>query len=148
MHVPPHLTPAALVRRFPPITDIVPEEQRKLVGSGDSILYFSYIGEKGGCFGGGHKAKQWIMITTSRVSYRAAVGEVDKQMALVTETAGSILLPQISYVGSRKSSGGCAKAKTYNVVINSSGGSIVVAMPTEAEMKRVQAFLEAVLQPT
>jgi hypothetical protein len=73
---------------------------------------------------------------------------VDKQKALYTETAGSILLPQISYVGSRKSSAGCGNETTYNVVINSSGGSIVIAMPTEAEMKRVQTFLESILQPS
>jgi hypothetical protein len=50
-HIPPHLTPAALVRRFPPITDMVPTEQRNLLGSGDAVLYFSFIGKKGGCTG-------------------------------------------------------------------------------------------------
>jgi hypothetical protein len=144
-----HLSPQILLQRFPDISAQVPEEVRSQLGGREAILYFNYIDKTGGC-SSGSTAKQWIMVTASRVMYRASLEQVQGSTTTFAETAGAILLPQISYVGMAKTEQqgcGCTGATTYKFQINSSGGSIVIAMPTEQHVTHVRQFLDAVLSP-
>jgi len=125
----------------------VPQEIRGHVGAGEDVLYFNYIDKKGGCLSG-KGSKQWIMVTNARVAYRATLEQKVGSTTTFVESSGSILLPQISYVGMTKGqSAGCTVAGIYQLQINSSGGTISIAMPTETHCVQARQFIEAVLNP-
>jgi hypothetical protein len=142
------LSKTVLLTRFASITEQVPQAIRGHVGAGEDVLYFNYIDKKGGC-SSGRSAQQWIMVTTARVAYRAALENKVGSSRTFVESSGSILLPQISYVGTTKGNQnqGCASVASYELQINSSGGTISIAMPSEAHASQARQFIEAVLNP-
>ncbi len=148
--IPQHLTKSALLARFPPVTDVIPAEIRKEISTAEEILYFNYVARKGGC-GSPKAAQQWIMVTTARVAYHASIAQTQGASAAYGQSSGSIPLSQISFVGMTKrgtqAGCGCAGVGVCHLEIRSSGGSIVIAMPTEAHVIQAKQFLEAVLNP-
>jgi hypothetical protein len=56
-------------------------------------------------------------------------------------------MAKVSYVGTstRQDQQGCAQVKVTNLRINSSGGEIVLAIPTKQEAERAQEVIDEIL---
>lgn len=92
--------------------------------------YFSYISFRGGCGSSGSRENYWIALTNRRVIYKTKIMEDNKNFV---EKDGIIPLEKISFieVTEGQSAGGCSSAKAYHLRISSSGGTIVIPIPTK-----------------
>lgn len=112
----------------------------------ETVHYFSYIDSEGGCAQPA-QSKQWLLITDKRILFEASVKEGDGLQAKFVHQNGSIPMAKVSYVGSSavKEQQGCNTVNVTNLRINSSGGQIVLAIPTLAEVQRAQEVIDGVL---
>jgi hypothetical protein len=126
--------------------DELPEDLRGKPQVGEVVHYFSYIDAKGGCLTP-TGAKQWILITDRRILFEASVKEGEGEGTKFFHQSGSIPMAKVSYVGtsSTKEQQGCNWVKVTNLRINSSGGHIVLAIPTKAEAQRAQEVIDGII---
>ena len=121
----------------------VPHEQVSKLMPDEKIYHFGYIDAKGGGCANASTAKQWILVTNQRILFVAAV----QQGIIFVHQSGSIPMQKVSYVGtaSTQNSQGCTQVKTSNLRINSSGGEIILAIPTQEEADRIQGVIDAII---
>ena len=122
----------------------LPAEQRQRLLGGEKPFHFAYISSKGGC-ADSSSASQWILVTDRRILFEASVRDGPEKYS---NQSGSIPMAKVSYSGvsATEKSEGCSETKVYNLLINSSGGEIVLAVPTQEEAQRIQGVIDAVLQ--
>lgn len=129
----------------------LPPELRSKFQPGEVVHHFAYIDAKGGC-AEGSTAKQWIAITDRRVLFEASVKDGDQSPTTFKHQTGSIPMSKVSYVGtatSAESEGcGCAMAHHSQLRINSSGGQIILAIPTKEEAERAKEVIDAIISQT
>lgn len=86
------------------------------------------------------------MITDQRIIFEAAVLQPGGLTNLFVHQSGSIPMGKVSYVGTstqpQADSCGCNTARVTTVRINSSGGEIVLAVPTQEEASSIQGVIE------
>lgn len=125
----------------------LPDEIRSKLQSGEIIYHFGYIGSKGGCSNPSSSFVQWLLVTERRILFEASVKQGTDDVGQFVHQSGSVPMAKVSYVGSATSQKqeGCASVPTIHLIINSSGGGIVLAIPTKAEADRVQAVIDGII---
>jgi hypothetical protein len=108
---------------------------------------FGYIDATSGGCSSVSAAKQWILVTNQRIVFEAAVREGSGQQAKFVHQSGTIPIAKVSYVGTSTSEAqeGCSQRKVSSLRVNSSGGEIVLAIPTQEEAARLQGVIDAIL---
>ncbi|MFC3801534.1 PH domain-containing protein [Cohnella sp. GCM10012308] len=96
------------------------------------VYYFSYIAFKGGCGNSGSRENYWIALTNKRVVYKTKVMEDNKNFV---EKDGILPLEKISFIevteGQSSEGCGCSTTKVFQLRISSSGGTVVIPIPTK-----------------
>lgn len=139
----------------------LPQEQSSKLFPSEIVRHFGYIDAKrGGCdlteditrYFCEHTstAKQWILVTDQRILFEAAVKEGSGTNEIFVHQSGSIPMAKVSYVGTSTTSQtqqGCSQETTNltKLRINSSGGEIVLAIPTQEEAGRIQGVIDAII---
>ena len=122
------------------VTDKIPGRLRANLISNEIAYHFAHADLKGGCRIG-RAARSYVLISNKRVIYDASV----KRGEEYTQSSGAIPMDKVSFVGvSSTETKGCNKRKTYLLTISSGGGTIELAMPTEAEARRLQKVISEV----
>ncbi|MBL8898260.1 MAG: hypothetical protein JNM84_11560 [Planctomycetes bacterium] len=124
----------------------LPAELQSKPQADETVHYFSFIDSKGGCAQPA-TSKQWLLITDKRILFEASVKEGEGPQAKFVHQNGSIPMAKVSYVGSSAAQElqGCNTVNITNLRVNSSGGQIVLAIPTLIEAQRAQEVIDAVL---
>lgn len=127
----------------------LPQEIQGKTQTDEIIYHFGYIDAKGGGCANASTAKQWILVTNKRILFEASVKQGTGETAKFVHQSGSIPMSKASYVGTsttQEAQGcGCSQVDVTNLRINSSGGEIVLAIPTKQEAERVQEIIDAIL---
>lgn len=113
-----------------PITAGLPGDLTSQLMPNEVVYYFSFIAFKGGCGNSGARGNYWIAVTNKRVLYKTKVMEGKKNFI---ERDGILPLDKISFieVTEGQSAGGCSTAKMFELRISSSGGTVVIPIPTK-----------------
>jgi len=113
-----------------PIQEGIPDELSMQLMSNEVVYYFSYIAFKGGCGNSGSRENYWIALSDKRVIYKTRVIE-DKNNFV--EKDGIIPLEKISFieVTEGQTAQGCSSAKVFHLKISSSGGTVIIPIPTK-----------------
>lgn len=127
----------------------LPEDVRQKLQHDENVHHFGYIDSQGGC-SNPSTAKQWLLITNRRILFEASVKQGTGNTAQFVHQSGSIPMAKVSYVGTSTSQQlqGCANVAATNLAINSSGGEIILAIPTKQEAERAQAVIDAIISQT
>lgn len=132
---------------LPTITpEQLPEEVRSRMHIGEVIHHFTFIDVKGGC-GSTSTAKQWLLVTDQRILFEANVREGAGTTVKYVHQSGSIPMPKVSYVGvaTENVQQGCSATPVTHLRVNSSGGEIILAIPTKVEAARIQSVVDSIL---
>jgi hypothetical protein len=125
----------------------LPQEQILKLFSEEIVYHFGYIDVKGGGCANTSAAKQWILVTNQRILFEAAVrGSAGNQITF-RHQSGSIPMSKVSYVGTStaQTTEGCSQTRANHLRINSSGGEIILAIPTPEEASRIQGVIDAII---
>jgi hypothetical protein len=125
----------------------LPDDVRGRLHSGELIHHFTFIDvKKGGC-GSTSAAKQWLLVTDQRILFEANVREGAGTTAKYVHQSGSIPMPKVSYVGvaTENVQQGCSATPVTHLRVNSSGGEIILAIPTKEEAARIQGVVDSIL---
>lgn len=110
----------------------LPDEVSSQLMSKEEVYYFSYISYKGGCGSSGARQNYWIALTNKRVLYKAKI--LEEKLKYV-EKDGILPLDKISFVEVsevKDTKGcGCSSAKVFQLRISSSGGTVIIPIPTK-----------------
>jgi hypothetical protein len=128
------------------INDSLPADQRPLLLPSELAYHFAYIDANGGCWSTS-AARQWILVTDRRVVYVATIQEEEYGKSNYVRTSGSIPVAKIGFVGTSSSAQteGCSRRQVCLLKINSGGGTVSLAIPSEAEATRLQAIIEELI---
>ena len=128
--------------------DQLSAEVRARLHPGELIHHFTFIDVKGGC-GSASTAKQWLLVTDQRILFEANVREGAGTTAKYVHQSGSIPMPKVSYVGvateNMEQGCGCSSTPVTHLRVNSSGGEIILAIPTKEEATRIQGVVDSIL---
>lgn len=127
----------------------LPDGIRSKLQSGEKVHHFGYIDSEGGC-ANPSMAKQWLLVTDKRILFEASVKQGTSGIEKFNHQSGSIPMAKVSYVGTSTSQDqqGCANDSVTNLAINSSGGQIILAIPTKQEAERAQGVIDGVISAT
>jgi len=130
-----------------PINDKIPPEHRSKLIENEMVYHFAYIDNKNGGCSSTEAARHWVLISNLRVIYEASVRKMQGSNASYASNSGTIPISKIAFVGmsSTEKIEGCSSAKVYLLNINSGGGQIDLAIPTEEEAKRLQMAIETII---
>lgn len=110
------------------ITTGIPSDLAMQLTSNEKVYYFSFISLTGGCFGSGKKDNYWIALTDKRVLYKTKVMEGK----VFVEKDGILPFEKISFLEvSEQSSQGCGQVKAFQLRISTSGGALIIPIPTK-----------------
>lgn len=130
-----------------PMTEGIPSDVSSQLLSGEQVYYFSYITFKGGCGSSGSRSNYWIALTNRRVLYKSKVQESNSKTFV--ERDGALPMDKVSFIEvSEKSSSsgcGCSSTKAYHLQLGSSGGTVIIPIPTKEkgyEIRRVYAEIQ------
>ena len=124
----------------------LPDVVRARLHPSELIHHFTFIDVKGGC-GSASTAKQWLLVTDQRILFEASVREGAGTSSKYVHQSGSIPMPKVSYVGvaTENVQQGCSSTRVTHLRVNSSGGEIILAIPTNEEATRIQAVVDSIL---
>lgn len=124
----------------------LPDDVRARLHPAELIHHFTFIDVKGGC-GSTSTAKQWLLVTNQRILFEANVREGAGATAKYVHQSGSIPMPKVSYVGvaTENVQQGCSATPVTHLRVNSSGGEIILAIPTKEEAGRIQGVVDTIL---
>ena len=114
----------------------------------EDVFYFSYIAYKGGCLSSSSRDEHWISLTNKRVLYKAKVSEADKTV----EKEGVLPIDKISFIEVTqvtKDKGGCVgcgKESYHGLRISTSGGTIVIPVPTKEKGDEIRNTFQHVIE--
>ncbi|MDF2551545.1 MAG: hypothetical protein K0R77_820 [Chryseobacterium sp.] len=112
-----------------PVTNGLPNDLTMQLMSNETVFYFSYITETGGCGGSEQKQNYWIGLTDKRVLYKTKIMEANSYI----EKDGILPFEKISFleVSEAKDSQGCSQSKGFQLRISTSGGTLIIPIPTK-----------------
>ena len=127
----------------------LPEDVRKRLQKEERVYHFAFIDQKGGC-GSASTARHWLLVTDQRILFEAQVRSGFGSSAGYVHQSGSIPMSKVSYIGvaTEQRGGGCSgrgSVSVHHLQVNSSGGEIVLVIPTKEEADRIQSVVESVL---
>lgn len=134
-------------------SNAVPAAIRSKLQPAENVRHFGYIDSKGGC-ANPSTSKQWLLITDKRILFEASVMQGAGGSGPFVHQSGSIPMAKVSYVGTSTSerqegcAEGCASVSVTQLTINSSGGHIILAIPTKAEAERAQGVIDGIISAT
>jgi len=125
----------------------LPQKQASKLLPEEIVHHFGYIDAKGGGCSDTSTAKQWILVTSQRILFEAAIKEGSGTQEKYVHQSGSIPMSKVSYVGASLSRTAevSSQNKTMNLRINSSGGEIILSIPTRDEAERIQEVIGAII---
>jgi hypothetical protein len=84
------------------------------------------------------------MVTNRRILFEAAVQEGTGIQKKYVHQSGSIPMAKVSFVGTTTTQmpQGCAQVNVTALRINSSGGEVIIALPTKSEATRIQGVID------
>lgn len=125
----------------------IPAEQSAKLLPNETVYHFGYIDAAGGGCNNASTAKRWILITNQRILFEAAVKDNGNSQVSFANQSGSIPISKVSYVGTSNvvSTEGCSQKTTSTLRINSSGGEIILAIPTVQEAQRAHGVIDAII---
>ncbi|MFA5267547.1 MAG: hypothetical protein WC379_06210 [Methanoregula sp.] len=108
------------------------------------VFYFSYISYKGGCLSSSSKDEHWIALTNKRVLYKAKVTETEKTI----EKEGVLPIDKISFieVTDVRETKGCNSVQYYALRISTSGGTIVLPVPTRDKGNEIRNTFQHIIE--
>jgi len=129
------------------ITQGLPSDLSMQLLPNEVVYYFSYIAFNGGCGNSGSRENYWIALTNKRVIYKTKVMEDNKNFV---EKDGILPLEKISFieVTEGQSAGGCSSAKIFQLRISSSGGTIVIPIPTKEKGYEIRKVYSQITEVT
>jgi hypothetical protein len=124
----------------------LPDDVRARLHPGELVHHFAFMDVKGGC-GTTSTAKQWLLVTDQRILFEANVREASGTIGKYSHQSGSIPMQKVSYVGvaTENVQRGCSATPVTHLRVNSSGGEIILAIPTKEEAARIQGVVDSVL---
>lgn len=119
------------------ITEGIPNDLKIQLSTDESVYYFSYISETGGCGkAGGERQNFWIALTGKRVIYKTKI----KEGTTFIEKDGILPFDKISFleVSEMQSSQGCQSQKGYLLKVSTSGGTVIIPIPTKEKCYEIR----------
>lgn len=112
-----------------PITEGLPSDLVSQLLKNETVFYFSFIASTGGCGGSGKKENYWISLTDKRVLYKTKVMEGN----VFVEKDGILPFDKVSFleVSESQISQGCGQTKGFQLRISTSGGTLIIPIPTK-----------------
>ena len=112
----------------------------------EKVYYFSFIAFKGGCGSSGHKENYWLAMTDKRVMYKTKVSELKGKIENLVEKDGDLPFEKISFieVTEGKTAQGCNAQNVFHLRVSTSGGTVVIPLPTKEkgyEVRRIYTEL-------
>jgi hypothetical protein len=128
------------------LTDGLPTDLTYQLLAGETVHYFSYIAFKGGCGSSDPKEHYWLALTNRRVLYKTKVAESDGKRETYVEKDGILPFDKISFieVSEASESSGCSKTTAFRLRISTSGGTVIIPIPTRErgyEVRRMHSEL-------
>ncbi|MFY0631185.1 MAG: PH domain-containing protein [Flavobacteriaceae bacterium] len=124
------------------ITEGLPHEVSNQLMSNERVYYFTYIVSEGGCGSSGEKDKYWLALTETRVMYKTKFTDNSRNSKKkVIERDGDLPFSKISFI---EVSEGLSVDSLFELRISSSGGTIIIPIPTKAkgnEIRRIYSEL-------
>jgi len=129
------------------ITEGLPNDLTMQTMPNELVYYFSYIAFKGGCGKSGSRENYWVALTNKRVIYKTKVMENNKTYV---EKDGILPLEKISFieVTEGQSASGCSSAKAFQLRISSSGGTVVIPIPTKGKGYEIRKVYSQISEMT
>jgi len=126
------------------ITEGLPHDLVMQLMPDEAVYYFSYITASGGCGGSGEKQDYWIGLTDKRVLYKTKVME-DKSYV---EKDGILPFEKISFLEVSEAQGGqgCNQDKGFQLRISTSGGTLIIPIPTKEKGYEIRQVYSALNQ--
>ena len=111
----------------------------------EKVHYFSYISYGGGCLSSSARDEFWISLTNKRVLYKANVTEEDKR---TIEKNGILPLEKVSFieVTDMTENEGCSSTQAYQLRISTSGGTIVIPIPTKEKGYEIRKIFSEIVE--
>jgi len=127
--------------------ETLPSDLSRQLLSSEDVFYFSYISYKGGCFSSSSKDEHWIALTNKRVLYKAKVTEENKTV----EKEGVLPIDKISFIEvtnitAQDGCGGCNTTQYFALRISTSGGTIVLPVPTKEKGNEIRNTFQNVIE--
>ena len=99
----------------------------------EKVYYFSFIAFKGGCGSAGQKENYWLALTDKRVIYKTKVAELKEKLQSLVERDGDLPFGKISFieVSEAQEAKGCSTQKVFHLRLSTSGGTIIIPLPTK-----------------
>ncbi len=115
------------------ITTGLPDDVTSQLMAAEKVYYFSFIAFKGGCGSNEQKENYWLALTDRRVMYKTKVSELKGNLENFVEKDGDLPFDKISFieVSEGQEAKGCNTTKTFQLRISTSGGTIVIPIPTK-----------------
>lgn len=128
------------------ITVGLPSDLTSQLMSTEKTYYFSFIAFKGGCGSSGHKENYWLAMTDRRVMYKTKVSELKGKIENLVERDGDLPFDKISFIEVTEGQlqKGCSPQKAFHLRISTSGGTVVIPLPTKEkgyEVRRIYTEL-------
>ncbi|MBA2619676.1 MAG: hypothetical protein H0U87_00595 [Acidobacteria bacterium] len=111
------------------IKEGLPSDVTMQLMSNEAVYYFSYISFQGGCGSNQTSTNHWIALSNNRVLYKTKVQENQTFI----EKDGILPFDKISFieVSEVQVSQGCSQKKSFQLRISTSGGTLVIPIPTK-----------------
>ncbi len=118
---------------IPEILTGLPNDVINQLMTTEKVYYFSFIAFKGGCGSSGQKENYWLALTDRRVMYKTKVSELKGKLESFVEKNGDLPFDKISFieVSEGQEAQGCSTKKAFQLRISTSGGTIVIPIPTK-----------------
>ncbi len=124
--------------------DQLPDDVRARLHEGELIHYFTYNdATKGGCSSMAAPAR-WILVTDQRFVFAGPVQKGEGFFATAIQTSGSIPMSKVSYVGLESRDE--RRSNSFALLrVNSSGGSILLQITTNAQANSIQEVVDSII---
>jgi hypothetical protein len=111
------------------IKEGLPNDVAMQLMANEAVYYFSYISFQGGCGSNQTSTNHWIALSNNRVLYKTKVQENQTFI----EKDGILPFDKISFieVSEAQVAQGCSQKKSFQLRISTSGGTLVIPIPTK-----------------
>jgi hypothetical protein len=129
-----------------PIMNGLPTEVSSQLMASEKVYYFTFITFKGGCGSSGMTENYWLALTDRRVMYKTKVSDIKGKQIELVENDGDLPFDKISFIeiSQAGTAQGCSTNKMYHLRISTSGGTVIIPIPTKekgTEIRRIYTEL-------
>ncbi len=122
------------------ISEGLPSDVKNQLMPNENVYYFSFIASKGGCGASGEKNKYWLALTDRRLIYKTKILSESSKSNSYVERDGDLPFKKISFieVSETKKSSGCSSESFSQLRISSSGGTVIIPIPTKEKGHQIR----------